>query len=378
MIFKINGLEKLQKDLLDAQMAADALNRTKIEVEYDPLVPASVESAMAKIEQTISEKTARYRGNALVELAAKGLTRQHQENILARVSAARLANERGNMQSTDSQVSTILHQLDNTVMDLRGADCQAFDRHIKKFSHLLNSSVLKEINDRLLQNINLETWIETGRASQSSMVGSARLVWPLDAERDLGTQVALVHYFAEQEDRGYQFANTFYHVHGGDLTDLLRNMVGQLLVPFVRDYASYVKKFFDLPARAMAAGNSGVNYSQQFHISHSTITSFQAGHQSTANLQITNNAESKEVLLKAFEAIAEALGLASSLPGHDKSEIVALVEESRIEISRENPNWSKLKSFLPMVGGAIGTMADMAPAYAQLKAAAALVGVTLP
>jgi hypothetical protein len=66
------------------------------------------------------------------------------------------------------------------------------------------------------------------------MVGSARLEWPSNTEKELRIIVLLIDRFAENPDEAADFAHTFYYV-GSAYTDNLQNMVGQMIVPFSRD-----------------------------------------------------------------------------------------------------------------------------------------------
>jgi len=89
----ISGLDKLQRDLKDAQRAFESLDGTIATLKFDPNSQASVDAAIRQMESAIDAKTGRYRGNPLVETVAKGLKEQYRKAILER--AARERSQRG-------------------------------------------------------------------------------------------------------------------------------------------------------------------------------------------------------------------------------------------------------------------------------------------
>ena len=85
----ITGLDKLQRELEDAQRAFQSLDGTITTLMIDPDNPASIDTAMRQMETAIDDKTRRYRGNALVESVAKGLKEHYRKAILERVARER-------------------------------------------------------------------------------------------------------------------------------------------------------------------------------------------------------------------------------------------------------------------------------------------------
>ena len=67
MPIKITGLDKLQKQLQDAQRAMRSLDGTIANLHFDPNEPASIQSAITHMEAAIDERTASYRINPLVQ-----------------------------------------------------------------------------------------------------------------------------------------------------------------------------------------------------------------------------------------------------------------------------------------------------------------------
>jgi|tagenome__1003787_1003787.scaffolds.fasta_scaffold20630659_1 hypothetical protein len=82
-------VDKLQRELEDAQRAFQSLEGTIATLAFDPNDQASVNAAIRKIEQAIDAKTSSYRSNALVEAIAKGSKERYRTAILERAAKLR-------------------------------------------------------------------------------------------------------------------------------------------------------------------------------------------------------------------------------------------------------------------------------------------------
>lgn len=82
MNVKITGLDKLQRDLKDAERALKSLDGTVATLKFNPGDPQSVKDAIRKMEAAVDSKIAPYRGNALVSQLAQGMKDQYREKIL--------------------------------------------------------------------------------------------------------------------------------------------------------------------------------------------------------------------------------------------------------------------------------------------------------
>lgn len=91
-MLKITGLDKLQRQLEDAQRAFQALNGQFAEVRFDPNNQASVQAAIEAMESAIDQKVAPYLGNALVENIVPRMKAKYREAILERAENAKLAS----------------------------------------------------------------------------------------------------------------------------------------------------------------------------------------------------------------------------------------------------------------------------------------------
>lgn len=119
-------------------------------------------------------------------------------------------------------------------------------------------------------------------------------------------------------------------------------------------------------------------YSPYIHIQNSTVGSVQTGDSSIANVNIGIQNEQSQALVKALELVSEALAKIGNLPDGNKGELIEIVDEVKAEFQKEKPNSTKLSYYLPAIGGAISTIAELKPAYDALKNAAALFNITLP
>jgi hypothetical protein len=238
--FKITGLDELQRMMSEVAKAAESLDGEIGTVSFNPRDPASVEAAVAQMEQAIDAKLGSFMGNEVVEGIATDLKNRYQQEIYDRAAAARLETEIGQM-NLDNIDPTILRQIENVVTDLQSAEYNTFDRHIKKLARLLHSPELEPVTSKLIGGLDIDAWINAGMETQGSMVGSAKLSWPLEPEKELGTIILLIDRFAERgPDDALNFAHTFYY-SGSSFSANVHNLTRQVLVPFARDYINYVK-----------------------------------------------------------------------------------------------------------------------------------------
>ncbi|HAE54972.1 MAG: hypothetical protein CMI62_02975 [Parvibaculum sp.] len=140
----------------------------------------------------------------------------------------------------DNIDASVLRQIENTINDLRRAEYNTFDRHIKKLARLLHSESLDPITRKLAEGIDIDAWLEAGYATQGGMVGSATLDWPETTEQELGTVILLTDKFSGAPDEAIGFAHTFFY-NGNNVSSNLQFMVAEVFLPFARDYIEHVK-----------------------------------------------------------------------------------------------------------------------------------------
>jgi predicted nucleotide-binding protein len=255
MSFSIKGLNDLQREAKLLADVAQALDGDLVQLSFDPGDQTSVERAIADMKLAIDQKVARFGTSAIVDELIAKTKRKFEKEILSRVAEARLNQEEDAM-SNGSIDTAVFRQIENTVSDLRSAEYNTFDRHIKKLSRLLHSETLKAITDEITEGVDLDAWIKAGEATQGGMVGSASLDWPTDPLKELGLVIKLVDRFSDTPDSAFDFAHTFYYA-GNGLTDNLQSMVSQMIVPFARDYIDHVKSTTGARETAMLPERSG-------------------------------------------------------------------------------------------------------------------------
>ena len=92
-MFKVTGLDKLTKELEDAQRALAQIDGDIGNVSLDPHDPASLEQAIVAMEQMIDAKVGRYAKNAIVGPMIEQMKEQYRAGILQKAAAARLSEE---------------------------------------------------------------------------------------------------------------------------------------------------------------------------------------------------------------------------------------------------------------------------------------------
>ena len=233
------SIDKFLKELDRAQKALKSLEGTFAQVHFNPDDPRSINAAILKMEAEVDRRVSYSRGNSFVAELVAAVKAGFAEQI--REKAAQHRAEQQSSEDYDDMAADamILRQIENTVDDLKWAEHNTFNRHIKRLSQLLHSEGLASDTDELLEKVDLPKFLEESHETQGGMVGSAHLVWPDEHEQQLGLTIALIDKMAT-EDR---FADNFSHVffYDRNFTRCLQNMTGQMIVPFARDYIDHVK-----------------------------------------------------------------------------------------------------------------------------------------
>jgi hypothetical protein len=94
-LIKVSGLDKLQRQLADAEAAMKALDGDLVSISFDPHTPASIEAAIQKIIMTIDERVGRYASNPFVAPLMVGLKETYRGAVIEKAQAARLGGKDG-------------------------------------------------------------------------------------------------------------------------------------------------------------------------------------------------------------------------------------------------------------------------------------------
>ncbi|MGG2041270.1 TIR domain-containing protein [Burkholderia gladioli] len=133
----------------------------------------------------------------------------------------------------------LFQQINNAVLDLQSSDLQTYARPVKALGRLLQDPALETINQRLTAGLHLDGFLAESIKSQGGMVGSAQLAWPDDPDKILGLTLLLIQRFADDPQYMVDFGHTYYY-GGSKLMAGIHNITRQMIIPFARDYKSYV------------------------------------------------------------------------------------------------------------------------------------------
>jgi predicted nucleotide-binding protein len=133
-------------------------------------------------------------------------------------------------------------QINNVVLDLQSSDHQSYGHPLAKLSRLLGHAELADANRILTEGLDLDAFLAASDATQGSMVGSARLLWPDNVQEELGLKLLLIRKLGENDesDFAFQFSHTFFYAGNSRIISAIHAMNRQLIMPFVRDYKAYV------------------------------------------------------------------------------------------------------------------------------------------
>lgn len=89
-MFKISGLENLQKNLKEAESALAELDGELGVVNFDPVDPASIEAAIQSVNRMVDERIGEYSADPILGPLADQMKEKYRESILQKAAEARL------------------------------------------------------------------------------------------------------------------------------------------------------------------------------------------------------------------------------------------------------------------------------------------------
>lgn len=133
--------------------------------------------------------------------------------------------------------TSLFTQINNAVLDLQGAQYQTYQKPLKTLARLLRHDDLMPFNTKLTENLDLDAFLRSQGSERG--LGGGYLAWPDDADETLGLSLLLIFKFADEpqlmENFGYRYYGASNKIISG-----VHSITGQLIIPFVRDYKSYV------------------------------------------------------------------------------------------------------------------------------------------
>ena len=85
---EIKGLDKLKRELQEAQRALAGLDGKLASLQFNPDDTNDVQRAIRQMEQTIDGKVSSYRNNPMVQEIVTGMKQRLREEILRRAKTA--------------------------------------------------------------------------------------------------------------------------------------------------------------------------------------------------------------------------------------------------------------------------------------------------
>lgn len=92
-MIKIDGLDKLQKTLSDAQKAAEEIEGELGSVSFNPNDPASIEAAIQNMEGLIDERLGAYASNPIIGPMAEQMKETYRQGIIEKAAEARVKRD---------------------------------------------------------------------------------------------------------------------------------------------------------------------------------------------------------------------------------------------------------------------------------------------
>lgn len=153
-------------------------------------------------------------------------------------------------------IKTALREINNAVLDLQSADYNTFERPLERLAAALDNPDIRDITQRVRSTADLEELISNADQA-GSMLGSARLKWPAERDKELGLVVQIFERSAADPDWFLGFAHTYYY-SGRKIVGDIRKITTSVIIPFNRDFAALVEDLS--PAMPDEEKVSGVTY----------------------------------------------------------------------------------------------------------------------
>lgn len=134
----------------------------------------------------------------------------------------------------------LFSEINNAVLDLQSSQLQTYERPLKKLAQLLRHPDLEPYNAELTEGLDVEAFIAESEKTGGSMVGSAQLAWPDEPKQALGLTLLLIEKLAADPGYATNFGHHFFY-SGKKIIAGIHALTGQLIIPFVRDYKSYIQ-----------------------------------------------------------------------------------------------------------------------------------------
>jgi hypothetical protein len=236
---------------------------------------------------------------------------------------------------------SLFKRINNALLDMQASTSQTFEQHFLSFARLVADGSLQSLNQRLVADLDVERFLEESFKTQGGMVGSARLVWPEEADGVLGLKWLLIQKLAREPHRLLNFAHTFYTV-GRNITGEFHSLTRQLLIPFGRDYKEFVMMVED----SNGAGSGALASSDKAQRAMQHITYNISGSNARVNNHSTDNSVNTVTFTTVSNYIQELRDeiYRAPLTVDQKAEAVEVVDEIEAQVASGKPKKSVLSA----------------------------------
>lgn len=151
----------------------------------------------------------------------------------------------------------IFLQINNAVLDLQASQLQTFERPLKALARLLRHPSLEAVNQSLTSAVDFDAFLAASEDTGGSMVGSHQLAWPEEHSKTLGLTLILLDRFADNPGYATNFSHHYFY-SGSKVVAGIHALTRQLIIPFVRDYKTYVLNHGEVTPKLMKRKSNNI------------------------------------------------------------------------------------------------------------------------
>ncbi|MET4728547.1 hypothetical protein ABIE09_002357 [Lysobacter enzymogenes] len=133
----------------------------------------------------------------------------------------------------------IFSEINNVVLDLQNSQIQTYEHLLKKLGRLLAHPELEVYNAQITEGLDLDTFLSR-QEHRAGGLGGGSIQWPDDDIQELGMKLLIMEKFGGDPRSAMSFSHNFFR-SGKSVIGQIHSMVGQLIIPFVRDYKKFVQ-----------------------------------------------------------------------------------------------------------------------------------------
>jgi hypothetical protein len=263
-------------------------------------------------------------------------------------------------------IQAALREINNAVLDLQAADYNTFERPLERLAAALNADELRQVTSELRSKADFDKFVESANEGGSFM-GSARLKWPSARDEELGLVIHLLERAGKDPNWFLNFSHHYYY-GSSKIISGIRKITTAVIIPFNRDFASYVNEVYP----SVETANTKSSYSVNYNIGTMTNSPLQHVESGGHGIQTTNYApENLQQIIDLYKSHVDELRLDAAQRRRADAQIATieaqLLDEPDPTIIRAAGQ--SLKTIVEgAIGGAVGNALAAAPIWAPLLA----------